>query len=120
VDLFSNVRLLREAVRGAVEAQKDLDVGPLPEPPEAVPAPAAPAAADLLMRVAKLEARPVTVAEAARVLGVAEKTVRRRIDAGTLASTRTGRRVVVHLDHDPVGELARRARSGRPRRRSAS
>jgi len=65
---------------------------------------------NLLIRVAKLEARPLTVAEAAEVLGVAEKTVRRRIDAGTLASTRTGRRVVVHLDRDPVVELARAAR----------
>lgn len=98
----------------------DADALPLP-PPEPPPsrslAPAAPT--DLLIRVAKLEARPLTVAQAARVLGVAEKTVRRRIEAGTLASTRTGRRVVVHLDHDPVGELARRARSGRPRLRSA-
>lgn len=60
---------------------------------------------DLQQRVAKLEARPLTVAEAAHVLGVATKTVRRRIKAGTLASTRTGRRVVVHLDRDPVAEL---------------
>jgi len=60
---------------------------------------------DLQQRVAKLEARPLTVAEAAKVLGVATKTVRRRIKAGTLACTRTGRRVAVHLERDPVGEL---------------
>lgn len=118
---FSQLRLLREAERSAAEAAKDLDFGAAP--PEPVPSPPAargPVDSELLIRVAKLEARPMTVAEAARVLGVAEKTVRRRIDAGTLASTRTGRRVVVHLDQDPVGELARRARAGRPRRRSAS
>ncbi len=65
---------------------------------------------DLATRITKLEARPLTVAEAASVLGVAEKTVRRRIAAGTLAATRTGRRVVVHLDQDPVRYTARRAR----------
>ena len=61
---------------------------------------------ELQQRVAKLEARPLTVAEAARTLGVNPKTIRRRIEAGTLACSRTGRRIAIHLDRDPVDELA--------------
>ncbi|MEO8214951.1 MAG: excisionase family DNA-binding protein [Myxococcales bacterium] len=60
---------------------------------------------ELQVRVARLEARPLTVAQAAEQLGVTQKTIRRRIEAGTLASSRTGRRVVVHLDRDPVADL---------------
>jgi excisionase family DNA binding protein len=52
---------------------------------------------ELEERLTLAERRPYSVAEAAKALGVCEKTVRRRIDAGELQHQRTGARVVVYL-----------------------
>lgn len=52
---------------------------------------------ELEERLTLAERRPYSVAEAAKALGVCEKTVRRRIDAGELQHQRTGSRVVVYL-----------------------
>jgi excisionase family DNA binding protein len=52
---------------------------------------------ELEQRLTIAERRPFSVAEAAKALGVCQKTVRRRIDAGELQHQRTGTRVVVYL-----------------------
>ena len=52
---------------------------------------------ELEERLTLAERRPYSVAQAAKALGVCEKTVRRRIDAGELQHQRTGARVVVYL-----------------------
>jgi excisionase family DNA binding protein len=53
---------------------------------------------ELEERLAVAERRPYTVTEAARALGVSEKTIRRRIEAGQIRHAWTGRRVSVYLD----------------------
>lgn len=53
--------------------------------------------AELEDRLVVAERRPLTVAQAAEALGVAQRTIRRRIRAGTIQHRRTGRRVAVYL-----------------------
>jgi excisionase family DNA binding protein len=51
----------------------------------------------LEQRLTVAERRPYSVADAARALGVSEKTIRRRIAMGKIQHQRTGARVVVYL-----------------------
>lgn len=51
----------------------------------------------LEVRIAVAERRPYSVADAAKALGVSEKTIRRRIERGEIQHQRTGSRVVVYL-----------------------
>jgi len=52
-------------------------------------------------RLTVAERRPYTVAQAAGALGVSEKTIRRRVAAGSLKVARTGSRIAIYLD-DPA------------------
>lgn len=48
-------------------------------------------------RLTAAEQRPMTVKQAAAVLGVSEKTVRRHADAGKLQHRRIGARITIYL-----------------------
>jgi excisionase family DNA binding protein len=52
---------------------------------------------ELEQRLTVAERRPFAVAEAAKALGVSEKTIRRRIERGEIQHQRTGSRIVVYL-----------------------
>lgn len=51
----------------------------------------------LELRITVAERRPYAVAEAAKALGVSQKTIRRRIERGEIQHQRTGSRIVVYL-----------------------
>lgn len=73
--------------------------------------------------VAHLIRRPtLTVAEAAEILGVCERTIYRAVRAGTVPNVRYGRRIVIptgeflranHLAPPPTKQLRRRRRPER-------
>lgn len=54
---------------------------------------------ELEVRITVAERRPHSVADAAKALGVSQKTIRRRIERGEIQHQRTGSRVVVYLSH---------------------
>jgi excisionase family DNA binding protein len=61
---------------------------------------------DLEMRLTLAERRPYSVAEAARALGVSQKTIRRRVADGSLKVIRTGSRIAIYLDEPREDEVS--------------
>jgi excisionase family DNA binding protein len=61
---------------------------------------------NLETRLTLAERRPYSVAEAARALGVSQKTIRRRVADGGLKVVRTGARIAIYLDEPGEDEVS--------------